>query len=178
MTASKQNEVLNFWFKEVEPSQRFMSDPDFDAEIARRFMPLVNQSSAGKLDHWADTTRGCLALIIALDQFSRNLFRGSSRAFAMDEKARGFVRRGIHRDYPQDYSEGECSFFYLPFMHSENMEDQNTSVELYTELGSPDYAIKHREIIQKFGRFPNRNAALGRNNTPEEQVFLDMGGGF
>lgn len=181
MSLSKADDVLTFWFEDSGPADWFKKDDDFDRLISTRFGGLVQRAGDGKQDHWMDTPRSCLALVLVLDQFPRNMFRGSSRAFATDEKARQVARRGITLGYDRGYDEDECAFFYLPFEHSELMEDQNTSVGLFQALGSPeylDYALKHRDVIERFGRFPGRNAALGRKSTPDEKKYLDTEGGF
>ena len=133
----------------------------------------------GELDSWAGDADGALALLILLDQFPRNAFRGTARMFESDAKARRIARGAIEAGFDQGVEHDLRNFFYLPFAHSENLADQDRCVELARELGGEElrYAIIHRDIIEKFGRFPHRNEALGRATTPEERKFL-AGGGF
>jgi uncharacterized protein (DUF924 family) len=170
--------ILAFW-REAGPDKWFTRDDDFDADIRQKFLPTYEAAAAGKLADWERTAEGTLALLIVLDQFPRNMFRGDARCYATDELARGVAHRALKRGCDQDVPEAERGFFYLPFMHSENMEDQLRCVALYREAGDANlkYAEQHADIIRRFGRFPHRNAILGRATTPEEQAFLD-GGGF
>ena len=180
-------EVLAFWFA-GDPSARrkvwFEKDAGFDAECAR-FAEALSAAKQGELDHWADTPRGALALVILLDQFSRNLFRGSPHAFAADPLARKQAGHAIARGFDRQLGPVERIFLYLPFEHSEDLPDQDESVRLFAalhgELGGDtlDYAERHREVIRRFGRFPHRNAVLGRTNTPAEEAYLAQpGAGF
>ena len=175
-------DVLEFWFETEDlsgPLERrevwFKSVPEFDDAIRDKFMDLYEQASAGVLDHLKDDAANCLALIIILDQFSRNLFRHTARAYAADAKARDLARHALAQGYDRDMSTWHRTFFYLPFEHSEDIEDQNLSVKLFTGLKvkrSLEAAQGHRDVIKKFGRFPYRNESLGRENTPEEVDFL------
>lgn len=182
--------VLEFWFGE-EPEAGgarprevwFRRSDEFDAEISDRFRSDYELAAAGELDGWLETPRGALALAILLDQFPRNLFRGSARAFETDARARSVARAALDRGHDARVSPVERWFFYLPFEHSEDLEDQRLSVELFAALGEDeesrnvqDYAVRHMEIIERFGRFPHRNAALGREPTPEEEEFLRQPG--
>jgi uncharacterized protein (DUF924 family) len=175
-------EVIQFW-RDAGPARWFAKDDGFDAEIRQRFLPLVEAALAGKRDAWAQTADGALALILLLDQFPRNLFRGSPQAFAGDANARELAKTAIGKGFDRAVEPVFRPFFYLPFMHSELLADQERSIDLYRTLhaeGGTDnrsFADEHHEIIARFGRFPHRNAALGRATTPEEQAFLD-GGGF
>jgi len=132
----------------------------------------------GELDGWANDAQGALALLILLDQFPRNAFRGTARMFETDTKAREIARQAVHAGSDQAFDAPLRNFFYLPFMHSEQLADQDLGVQLARTLGDEPlrYAILHRDIIEKFGRFPHRNALVGRATTPEEQRFLDDGG--
>jgi uncharacterized protein (DUF924 family) len=178
--------VLDFWFgREGEEGYGefreawFTKDPEFDREIRDRFETVYREAAAGRLDHWKDEARSCLALIILLDQFPRNMFRGDPKTYATDEKAREAARHAVERAYDRELPPYGRLFVYLPFEHSENLEDQRLSVELFrglaAEIGSEEllgYAARHMEIIERFGRFPHRNEILGRATTREEAEFL------
>lgn len=152
----------------------------FDAQIGGRFEALHHAAARGELAAWQESPEGSLALLILLDQFPRNLFRGSPHAFATDALARAVTRQAIARSFDQRVEADLRQFFYLPFEHSELLADQDEAVRLYEALGDAEalkWAVLHRDIIVRFGRFPHRNAAFARQTTPEEQAFLD-GGGF
>jgi uncharacterized protein (DUF924 family) len=170
--------VLAFW-REAGPDKWFEKDAAFDATIREKFLVTYEAAAAGKLSAWEATAEGALALTIVLDQFPRNMFRGDPRTYAADPLARATANIALKRGYDQDVPAAERGFFFLPFMHSEELVDQERCVELYRAAGGDDlkYAEEHRDIIRRFGRFPHRNAMLGRTTTPEEQAFLD-GGGF
>ena len=184
-------EVLRFWFGDDaaygKPRKAwFEKNPEFDREIHARFLPLHERAAAGELDHWQSMPGECLALVIALDQFPRNLFRGEARAFASDARALATARRAIEAECDADMLPVERLFLYLPFEHSESLDDQWRSLALIGRLAPwPEtadvfpYAVRHWEIVRRFGRFPHRNAALGRASTPEEIEFLKQpGSGF
>lgn len=178
---SAAQEVLDFWFSDNVEKHWFVRSDDLDADIKQRFSALYKQAHNGKLDDWADHLSSALALTIILDQFPRNMFRGSGRAFESDAKARQIAKAAIESGYDQQVTEKERAFFYLPLMHSEELADQQMSVELYEILGnanSLDYAHQHLDIIAQFGRFPHRNIALNRENTPQETEFLKTHSGF
>lgn len=169
-------EIIRFW-REAGPQRWFRKDPAFDADFKARFEAAHHAAATGALDHWASTPDGALALLILLDQLPRNAWRGSGHMFATDGKALAMARATIDAGFDRRVDEPLRAFFYLPFMHSESPADQERCVELCADL--PDnlrFAILHRDIILRFGRFPHRNAALGRTTTPEEQRFLDEGG--
>lgn len=171
--------VLEFW-RQAGPRKWFKKDAAFDAEIAARFLSTYEAAAAGKLSAWEASAEGALALLIVLDQFPRNMFRASARAFAADALARSVAERAIARGFDQDTKPAERNFFYLPFEHSENLADQERCVALARATGDADtlkWAELHADIIRRFGRFPHRNALLGRATTAAEQEFLD-GGGF
>jgi uncharacterized protein (DUF924 family) len=171
-------DVLAFW-RAAGPDKWFEKDAAFDAEIAARFGQTYEAAAAGRLDAWASTAEGALALLIVLDQFPRNMFRGEARAFAADPQALAIAGQAIVHGFDKQVARGECGFFYLPFMHSEKLTDQERCVALGRRLGNDDftkYAELHEDIIRRFGRFPHRNTVLGRATTPEEQAFLDAGG--
>lgn len=171
-------EIVAFW-REAGYKRWFGKDDAFDAEIGARFGALQRQASRGALQHWEATPEGTLALIILLDQFSRNLNRGSAAAFENDPQARQIAGRALERGFHRAVEPVMQTFFFLPFMHSETLADQERCVALYVEAGdegSLKYAREHRDIIARFGRFPHRNPALNRATTAEEQAFLDAGG--
>ena len=169
--------VVAFW-REAGPDKWFTRDDAFDADIREKFLPTYEAAVAGRLEDWERSAEGTLALLIVLDQFPRNMFRGQARCYAADGQARAVAHRALKRGCDQDVPEAERGFFYLPFMHSEDMADQQRCVALYREAGDENlkYAERHADIIRRFGRFPHRNAALGRTTTPEEQAYLDEGG--
>ena len=175
--AASPEAVLAFW-REAGPSKWFEKDEAFDAAIREKFLATYEAAAAGKLADWEATAEGTLALCIVLDQFPRNMFRGDARCYATDPLARAAANRALKRGYDQDVPEAERGFFFLPFMHSEDMNDQLRCVALYREAGDENlkYAERHADIIRRFGRFPHRNALLGRATTPEEQAYLDAGG--
>jgi len=171
-------DVLAFW-RAAGRKKWFTKDAAFDAEIRARFLSTYEAAAAGKLGAWEDEAGSALALVIVLDQFPRNMFRSSARAFAADAVARAVADRAIARGFDQDFKLPECTFFYLPFTHSEDLADQERCVALSRATGSADalkWAEIHADIIRKFGRFPHRNTVLGRATTQDEQAFLDNGG--
>jgi uncharacterized protein (DUF924 family) len=173
------SDVLTFW-REAGPDRWYDRDEVFDAAIRTRFLSTYEAAAAGELSHWETTADGALALVIVLDQFPRNMFRNDPRAYATDPLARAVADRAIARGLDQQADTGERSFFYLPFEHSEQIADQARCIALHRALGDADslkWAELHADIIARFGRFPHRNAVLGRATTSEEQAFLD-GDGF
>jgi uncharacterized protein (DUF924 family) len=171
-------DVLAFW-RAAGPDRWFDKDAAFDAEIATRFLPTYEAAAAGRLAHWEATPETTLALLLVLDQFPRNMFRGSARTFAADPTARAVAERAVARGDDVRIAMPERMFFYLPFEHSEEPADQQRCVELNRARGDADslkWALLHADIIRRFGRFPHRNAVLGRATTPAEQAFLDDGG--
>ncbi len=178
MTVASPDDVVAFW-QAAGPKTWYRKDASFDAEILARFLATYEAAAANNLSAWENTATGALALLIVLDQFPRNMFRGSARAFAADALARAAADRAIARGFDQEIEPPLRTFFYLPFEHSENLADQERCVTLARATGDADtlkWAQLHADIIRRFGRFPHRNAVLGRTTTPEEQVFLDAGG--
>lgn len=181
-------EVLLFWFgARDERGKRhrrwFEKSEAFDREIRERFLPLYEEGVSGKLARWKDRPEDCLALIVLLDQFPRNMLRGSPRAFAADPLALEAARHAVAQGYDKTLLPVERLFAYLPFEHSEALEDQLRACELIKPLEAFEetadayrYAVAHRDIIQRFGRFPHRNAILGRASTPQEIEFLAQPG--
>lgn len=176
--------ILRFWFEESSPAQWFQKNPDFDQAIRTRFASDYELAAAGIFDGWQDTPEGCLALCLLLDQFPRNMFRDSPRAFATDFKALGFARHAVEKRFDQLMPPVRRRFLYLPFEHSEDMDDQNRSVAFFQSMQKDDpvgyeYAVRHRDVISRFGRFPHRNAVLNRASTPDEEAYLAApGAGF
>lgn len=157
----------------------FTKKPDFDQKLQTRFMKDYQKAAAGYLDEWIDLPETCLALILLLDQFPRNMFRGTPEAFATDWEALSAAHHAVAQGYDRELMPVQRWFIYCPFKHSENLEHQLKSVELFKKLsddpdsaGAIEYAIRHLEVIERFRRFPDRNAILGRASTPEEIEFL------
>jgi uncharacterized protein (DUF924 family) len=171
-------EVIAFW-RGAGPDRWYEKDAAFDEEIRRRFLKAYEAAAAGKLTAWESSAEGTLALLILLDQFPRNMFRGQARSYAADPLARAVASRAILNGFDGAFPDLR-EFFYLPFMHSENLADQERAIAIHraqNDANNLKWAEVHADIIRRFGRFPHRNAVLGRVSTPEEQAFLD-GGGF
>jgi uncharacterized protein (DUF924 family) len=179
------SDVLDFWFSDRARPMWWSKNDDFDAEIRPRFGALVDEASAGAHGDWTTQPSGALALVIVLDQFPRNMFRGSPRAFAGDARALEIARATVESGLDTALALEQRQFLYMPFQHSEVLADQDRSIELFTRwvadhdeaaraaVGNDlTYAHRHRDIIQRFHRFPHRNAVLGRTSTPDEIAFL------
>ena len=168
--------VLSFWFAPGREQAWFEKDDAFDAAVRHDLGPAFQAAAAGDLSHWRDSARGSLALCILLDQVPRNLFRGDPRAFATDEAARRVTRHAIAAGFDRELTQVERCFLYMPLEHSEDLGDQEESCRLMAELDERpdwhDYALRHRDIVARFGRFPHRNDVLGRDSTTEELAFL------
>jgi len=167
--------VLDYWLLQIGPEKWFVRDDTLDDDICARFSALHIRATTGALAPWRGTPRGCLAEIILLDQFSRNLFRDDARAFAADSQAREVMDHALARRFDESMNVDERRFLYMPLQHSENAADQARSVDLYRTLEDDktfEYTLRHQEIIARFGRFPHRNAVLGRESTAEEVAFL------
>jgi uncharacterized protein (DUF924 family) len=178
MTIAKPADVLSFW-RAAGPEKWFAKDDAFDAAIREQFLATYDAAAVGKLSDWETQPESALALVIVLDQFPRNMFRGDGRTFAADPVALAIAKRAIARDFDGQVPQDDKQFFYLPFEHSEKLEDQDRCCELCRATGDAEllkWAELHRDIIRRFGRFPHRNAMLGRTTTAEEQAFLDSGG--
>jgi uncharacterized protein (DUF924 family) len=169
-------DVTNFWFMEVGEQKWFAGTPELDQQIHSRYNELYEQAAKGELKAWEETPSGMLALVLLLDQFPRNMFRDTAKAYATDDLALDLARTAIIKHHDDRIDVNFKLFFYLPFQHSENMGDQRLALFYIRErTKNPvwlDYAEKHFNIIQQFGRFPHRNAALGRKPTAEETTFL------
>ena len=178
--SSAAQDLLDFWLGEVGPERWFAVDPAVDQTITERWGGLWERAQAGGLTEWRPTIEGVLALTILLDQFPRNMFRGTARAFASDARALATAKVAILHSREQQVPLPERQFFFLPMMHSETLTNQDQSVRLYLmNFGHGDllgHALAHRDIIRRFGRFPGRNEALGRESTPEELAFLAADG--
>lgn len=176
-------EVLNFWFEECKPSDWYKKDAALDKNIRVKFSSYYEAAVSGKLESWKHEAQSCLAFIIVLDQFSRNMFRNDKKAFAHDELAVLATKHALAKGFDKELEGMQKSFLIMPLMHSENIGDQEECVVLFREWGDDyktnlEFAIKHRDIIREFGRFPHRNEVLGRESTSEEAVFHKEHGGF
>ncbi len=182
------DEILDFWFK-GDTSRWFKKDPAFDAEVTERFQNDVARAQRGELDAWCDSPRGCLACVILIDQFSRNIHRGSAQAFAGDARAQAIVIDALVRGDDQRLGAHERLFLYMPLMHAEDLALQDRGLALFSAAANSesgeqaklaanfaDFGQKHRAIIARFGRFPHRNAVLGRESTAQEAEFLQQPG--
>jgi uncharacterized protein (DUF924 family) len=172
------NDILGFW-RSAGPSKWFKRARAFDDAIRLKFEPVHHAAARGEYDGWAVTAEGALALLILLDQFPRNLYRGSAHAYATDGKARAVARAAVEAGFHLAVESDLRQFFLLPFEHSEDLADQEFALAVTAELGDTEllkWARIHHGIIARFGRFPHRNAALGRQTTAPEQEYLDEGG--
>ena len=170
--------ILAFW-RDAGPKRWYTPDDAFDADVRRRFFGLWQRAAAGELSSWETSDDGALALVIVLDQFPRNMFRGDARTYASDALARAVAHRAIEHGVDARIDPSLREFLYLPFNHSEHLSDQLRCIELTRAAGNAEnlkWAEHHAAIIRRFGRFPHRNRLLGRATTPEEQAFLDEGG--
>lgn len=172
-------QVLAFWFDEIEPKQWWKKDEGFDALLVERFSDLHTRASLCELFAWRQTASGRLAEIVVLDQFSRNMFRGTPQAFANDAMALALSQEAIACGADQQLTAIQRTFLYMPFMHSESVEIHKMAVELYRKNDiseNLDFEQRHRAIIERFGRYPHRNEILGRQSTAEEIEFLKQPG--
>jgi len=170
-------DVVGFW-REAGPQRWFRKDEAFDQRCRAVLQQAHEAAARGEVGHWAASAEGALALVLLLDQFPRNAFRDTARMYATDPLAREIADQALRAGFDREVEPALARFFYLPFMHSERLEDQERSVAMNLPLGddSGRYALHHRDIIRRFGRFPHRNALLGRASTAEEQAFLAEGG--
>ncbi len=175
MNAGLIDDIVRFWFEELKPKDWYRKDPAIDAEITKRFGAIYEALKTSVPQDWLAEPKGMLAAILVLDQFPRNMFRDDPRAFAMDQAALMLSKRAIAEGMDMRVPPEQRAFIYMPFQHSEARDDQARSIELFTALGAPlnlDFAQRHEAIIARFGRFPHRNAVLGRESTREELAFL------
>jgi len=171
--------VLSFWFDDIEPSKWWIKDLEFDALIKDKFLTLHEQANNCELFEWRKSAKGRLAEIIVLDQFSRNMFRDSPKAFLSDKLALVLSQEAISLGKHHELNQIERSFMYMPYMHSESLKIHDIAVELYRSNGvesNLEFEVKHRDIIEKFGRYPHRNIILNRKSTDEEIEFLKQAG--
>lgn len=169
------NDILNFWFKDLEPQQWFMKDEAFDQTIRDRFEATYWDIVNGQCEDWLQSAEGNLAYVVVLDQFSRNMFRDTPQAFAGDHLALAAAQNAVSQGFDQQVTPQQRTFFYMPYMHSEDPAVHITAVELFTAHGNKmnlEYEFKHKAIIDRFGRYPHRNQILGRESTSEEVEFL------
>jgi len=181
MSLAAPRDILDFWFKELSEESWFKADPALDALIRERFEETWRAACAGDLRDWRESKEGALAYVILLDQFPRNMFRGSPRAFATDALALAISQHAIAAGLDLQLTQQQRLFLYMPFQHSEDRAVQVRSIELFTQLGLADnleYAHRHKDIVDRFGRFPHRNAVLGRQSTTEELQFIATQRGF
>ena len=167
--------IVEFWFSDAVRPLWFNSTLEFDKQLRDRFEPVWQQAVQGKLDSWAENAEGALALVILLDQIPLNIYRGDPRSFSTEAKARDIAARVIEKSWDRELTDEQKAFLYMPFMHSESLLDQDRSVKLFEAAGLKDnlkFANHHRELIRRFGRFPHRNAILGRESTQAEDVYL------
>ena len=173
--------ILEFWFSDKVRPLWFNSTSEFDAELRDRFESVWQQAAAGKLDGWAETPEGALALVILLDQIPLNIYRGDPLCFSTEAKSRDITNLAIGRKLDTDLTDNQKAFLYMPLMHSESMDDQDKAVALYEAAGLTDnllFAQHHRDIVRRFGRFPHRNKILGRPSTEAEQAYLESDEAF
>jgi uncharacterized protein (DUF924 family) len=174
-TPAEAEALLRDWFSPASRERWFDSTPEYDAALRERYEGLYAEAIAGRLAAWERSGRGALALVILLDQIPLNIYRGEARCYASEAQSRAVASRAIERGLQATLSAEERAFLYLPYMHSEDLADQDRSVELYSEPGMEGHlkwARHHREIVRRFGRFPHRNALLGRASTPQERAWL------
>lgn len=167
--------IIDFWFGEPMNRHWFRSTSALDGEIRERFGPVWRLAAHGGLSDWKQTAEGCLALAIVLDQFPLNMFRGQAKAFSTEAQAIEVAVDAVGRGFDQQLPRGQLAFLYMPLMHSENLAHQDESIRLFEQAGlesNARFALHHRELVRRFGRFPHRNAILGRNSTDEELAYL------
>ena len=181
MAIKTAQDIHDFWFSDQMRSHWFKKSDQIDRRIIQLFGETYEAAHGGRLDHWMRDPQGALALVIVLDQFPRNMFRGSGRSFESNDLALRHAGAALDHGFDQRVEATARQFFYLPFMHSEDLQDQDRAVRLYEALGDESslrFARQHREIIARFGRFPHRNAVLARESTPDETEFLKTHQGF
>jgi uncharacterized protein (DUF924 family) len=178
---STARDIMDFWFREAGPKRWFKRSVDFDTECRERFLPTVEAAARGECWDWRATPAGRCAEIIVLDQLSRNIFRDDARAFAQDGMALALAQEAVASGDHLQMTDDERYFAYMPYMHSESLMVHNEALRLFEDLGRPEplrYEKLHRKVIAQFGRYPGRNAALGRQSSAEECSYLEETGGF
>ncbi len=179
-----QKDIINFWFEETKPQQWFQVNPEYDELVRSKFIEIYELARQGGLDDWKNDADGVLCLCLLFDQFPRNMFRGTPQAFATDEQGLLVAKYAISKGLDQVITPDRRRFVYLPFEHSEHLTDQKKSLDLFGVMKheyplSYEYAVRHYDVIEKYGRFPHRNNILGRENTLEEDIYLSQeGSGF
>lgn len=175
----KYQEIIHFWFKEIDKARWWAKDQDFDRLIKNRFEPVYRRAACCELSEWRQTAEGRLAEIIILDQFPRNMYRDSVQAFATDTLALALAQEGISRGADSQLPAQEKSFFYMPFMHSESLYIHRQAMDLFSQPGlesNLDFELRHKKILEQFGRYPHRNKILNRSSTRAELEFLQQPG--
>jgi len=176
-----EDDILDFWYSENMSSHWFNSTPEIDREIKDRFEEIWSLACTGELDSWQDSASGSLALIILLDQMPLNMFRGQAKSFSTEARAISIAKQAIQHAFDKQLGNEQLIFMYMPFMHSESMQDQNRAVELYGAAGLHEnvkFAKHHRSIVERFGRFPHRNKILGRQSSQQELDYLQSDEAF
>ncbi|MFK7889639.1 MAG: DUF924 family protein [Granulosicoccus sp.] len=171
-------DVLKFWFEELDEKDRFRKSEQLDAQIRTQFETVFMQVEAGETWHWRDTATGRLAEIIVLDQFTRNMYRNTPRSFASDPMALALAQEAVRQNCDSELSDVQRAFLYMPYMHSESRKVHEQAMLLFQNLPNLEYEIRHKAIIDQFGRYPYRNAILARESTDEEQKWLQNNNGF
>jgi uncharacterized protein (DUF924 family) len=172
------NDVLEFWFRTLSPADHYKKSDELDATIREKFESTYHRIVAGETSDWRDSAEGRLAEIIVLDQFSRNMFRGTAASFAADPLALALAQEAVRCGADNDLDDKERAFLYMPFMHSESPKVHERALELFKDLPNLSYEKKHKAIIDRFGRYPHRNDILGRVSTAEEVEWIKMNKGF
>ena len=169
-------EIIDYWFSKEVSEHWFNSTAEFDRELGERYESVWEQASRGELVDWMNSAEGCLALVIILDQFPLNMFRGEAKSFSSEAQSRDVAEHAIEQGFDAQLPDDQKAFLYMPYMHSENLADQERSVELFSQPGLESnlrFAHHHRGIVDKFGRFPHRNEVLGRESTEAEIEYLN-----
>jgi uncharacterized protein (DUF924 family) len=169
-------QIIDFWFSDATRKLWFNSTPEFDRELCGRYQDTWERARRGELDHWMQTAEGCLALVIILDQFPLNMFRGSAQSFASEAQSRDVAAVAIEQGFDKTLPAEQQSFLYMPYMHSETLEDQELALKYFDQPGLESnlrFAHHHHAIVEKYGRFPHRNAVLGRTSTDAEIEYLN-----
>lgn len=174
-------DIISYWYSENMRKHWFSSTPGLDKELKDKYERTWESAAAGELDEWGNSPDGCLALIIILDQLPLNMFRGDAKSFQTERKAIDVALKAINNSFDKQLSNDKLPFLFMPFMHSENLEEQDLSVKLYKKHnlgGNLRFAQHHRDIVKRFGRFPHRNMILGRESTKAEDEYLGSGNSF